>query len=1075
MLTLIGEDSFIKALPQGIVSRLSGMRSGTLLTLTPEEITASGDLGLIASYRQSRLTQLMKANTKLPADQLFIDNIKTIFNNFRGSENAYQDFVSQTIQQASGRSVSEMELALRAAGLVIKQPNANSFNQEAALRATSAFESFYQRTQISALSDKSELGTYVNRLGWAVSSEEQRVAAIRGFSNFAESTDNVGLQNFAKTLAARTSFVFNPESAIDVAVGAKVLQTMGATYADLYQAFIVASGDAFSEQVIQESLGKTLFSLTGGENQNFVNLIDEYKSLPGAVDVSSMNKQQIFDFFISGKGGSEFSRRALELVDISAKNVGEQLIAATGRELGTLSVLQSLFPEAFAETGTIGIDKVATRLKLSNIIDDSTGDVPALINSIVEGINETFSNLGLSDEVRDQTLNQSPILRKIISLNSDLRSEEKITTKTAAQYKEQLIKFFGYQDEAKTLYAVPDVDEMIIPARDVIAKAKEQLRSRKYNRYAGAGNKLMSKYDTTELSNLMKKLENNIYSGFMESDVLGLSAEDLEAQNRLYQVLKRDGVTKYELRQVLEGKSGNSLLDTLSRQQILDDDMASIIFDDAATKGDIDKVTQKVIGALETNRAVAKIQVRRAVQNMFDQNILAREAGVSGTPDAVDLMHRMLIDMTEMKNATQSVTRNQRQRTTAMIGSMLEEVLFDPENPIVIKSGATTPAFNLQQLSEYVHNTIEEGFTRSVANRTEAVIDLVKKLGEGDIIPSGQNILSKQNIGRALKVDRASALDAETGILRSIPKLQNIEAVSEAIAGSPVGASIDIEFIEDLVAMSTEDSSQVETLIRQRIEAARPAVASESMEETTARLNAIEREVQERVRELKLTAQRGSVVTYLESDEYKAFTSLLVGDEAMGTTGLTGSRTSTGALTIEELVNQNLDSLRIPDFPAEEFLDEIIQSYTDAPKPAPAKFTRIQDLIKGPQAQKAMQALMKNKGKVSAVAALATGLAIFASKKNKEHTEDSITGPPLLPGGNPYERIPRSPMSLEDPTFANPTVGNSYNVSLNADREKTEEFIARAGLLNNGQVSGTMHNSIPTLGRDPYADIAGSF
>lgn len=31
------------------------------------------------------------------------------------------------------------------------------------------------------------------------------------------------------------------------------------------------------------------------------------------------------------------------------------------------------------------------------------------------------------------------------------------------------------------------------------------------------------------------------------------------------------------------------------------------------------------------------------------------------------------------------------------------------------------------------------------------------------------------------------------------------------------------------------------------------------------------------------------------------------------------------------------------------------------------------------------------------------------------------------------------------------------------------------GLVTNGKSGGTMHDSLPNLGRDPYDDIAGSF
>ncbi len=123
-----------------------------------------------------------------------------------------------------------------------------------------------------------------------------------------------------------------------------------------------------------------------------------------------------------------------------------------------------------------------------------------------------------------------------------------------------------------------------------------------------------------------------------------------------------------------------------------------------------------------------------------------------------------------------------------------------------------------------------------------------------------------------------------------------------------------------------------------------------------------------------------------------------------------------------------------------------------------------------------IKAIMKNKGTVAGVAAIALGVGIFASIRKKEHTQQGVAGPPLIPGGNPYERIPAGSMSYPDaPGGPTGQMGTSYNVSVNGDSEQMREFSARAGLVTNGQVGSTMYNSLPDLGRDPYSDIAGSF
>lgn len=115
-----------------------------------------------------------------------------------------------------------------------------------------------------------------------------------------------------------------------------------------------------------------------------------------------------------------------------------------------------------------------------------------------------------------------------------------------------------------------------------------------------------------------------------------------------------------------------------------------------------------------------------------------------------------------------------------------------------------------------------------------------------------------------------------------------------------------------------------------------------------------------------------------------------------------------------------------------------------------------------------------NKGKI-AIGATAAGLAVLALKIKKDRTPEDISGPPLLPGGNPYETIPSAVSSLPQAPNAESNMGTSYNVSINGDQEQINQFMAAAGSLTNARVQGTIHNSLPNLGGDSYDDIAGSF
>lgn len=109
-----------------------------------------------------------------------------------------------------------------------------------------------------------------------------------------------------------------------------------------------------------------------------------------------------------------------------------------------------------------------------------------------------------------------------------------------------------------------------------------------------------------------------------------------------------------------------------------------------------------------------------------------------------------------------------------------------------------------------------------------------------------------------------------------------------------------------------------------------------------------------------------------------------------------------------------------------------------------------------------------------AIAALAIGSLAYT--EIKERTADDITGPPLLPGGNPYEsEYPtRSP---QVPNLANGgySPGMSYQVSINGSREQVDQFNALASGLVNGNLSTTMYNRIPDVRRNPYQEMGQRF
>jgi hypothetical protein len=81
-----------------------------MLKLNPDEILKSGDNGLIASYRQSNLTQIMKSSATPKSDPIFVSKIQTMFDDYAGA-GSYQ-----SAREAAGSAVTDMDFAIRSSG-----------------------------------------------------------------------------------------------------------------------------------------------------------------------------------------------------------------------------------------------------------------------------------------------------------------------------------------------------------------------------------------------------------------------------------------------------------------------------------------------------------------------------------------------------------------------------------------------------------------------------------------------------------------------------------------------------------------------------------------------------------------------------------------------------------------------------------------------------------------------------------------------------------------------------------------------------------------------------------------------
>lgn len=109
--------------------------------------------------------------------------------------------------------------------------------------------------------------------------------------------------------------------------------------------------------------------------------------------------------------------------------------------------------------------------------------------------------------------------------------------------------------------------------------------------------------------------------------------------------------------------------------------------------------------------------------------------------------------------------------------------------------------------------------------------------------------------------------------------------------------------------------------------------------------------------------------------------------------------------------------------------------------------------------------------------ALIAGSFIYQNRKNKDHTQDAVTGPPLMPGGNPYEQgYPELNFAQQDSNIPNRSIaGMQYRINTTGSMQDLNKLRGLFGDVVDGPINATMYNGLPMAGQDPYPDLASRF
>lgn len=563
----------------------------------------------------------------------------------------------------------------------------------------------FQRSSVASMSaPRGELGKYVNRLGWAVSSEEQRLAALGRIKQYAQTEGLTELEQLATKIEAATSLVFNPEGAIDAAVGADMKINLAATNRELLMAYNLTREAGFSEEMAQSSLGNALFSLMSEDDRtNLFRIARE-----AGIETHGMSSSDAVSAVLAKN--NQFSEELIGLINLTSENVGNALVANTAKQVGMIRALQELYPDIdFSGIGMVGFDDFATHLKLSGITSEiEYGDINRVIDSIATGGQEVFEAHGM-DAPEGSVINQ---------INNLTRAGGKKRV-SGEQVKLRLLDLLGLEGEAKENFGTVNVQDTMDSVIAKINRAQEKLGRIKYNQYA-PGKTFADIFNATPLNEAMGELT-SVFTARLEDSagLYGKSMQDLVIESNLLRDIEDVRFNGFTL------ASRSSIRERLINRGLLSETEIDRLVG-IRSRSAYEQARSIVINKLKASESLAQQEAGTAIQEFFTahiQRFQAKELDVRPQ----DVMEKILFEIEEMKNATRISNPSIIEETRRAMGFMLENVLSS-DQPIMIEMPGMEK-FSLQQLSAFVRTKNELRLTKGFATKqTDDMIALVEAL-----------------------------------------------------------------------------------------------------------------------------------------------------------------------------------------------------------------------------------------------------------------------------------------------------------------------------------------------------------
>ena len=1013
-----------------VVDPRTGIRMGTARQLT--EADFAHDPNMLTAYRNSRRIQIQDSSLTISEDQGFVDAIKNIVNSNKSKgifDNNYLNGASFEEHakfynefQIDGKALgwSETTTAHYLAGMGVRSDNEKVGN--------SVLEQMsYLKTRLAeqATTQKSgNLGSYINTLGFTTSFERQMDDILKGMS-----PDDV---NFFKS----HYFAFDPESAIDAAIGgnAKVQMTKFLEEVAKSQAYFNNTEYADTEA----STAKAFFQLYNMQMSE----LKEAVTLPG-YDKKWKNffETREAKVLLQYEGIEEFTKalkdprkraKIMEAVEAQSAAISKNMIRQTGVEFGKMRMAFHSGEFKSQEFLKMGMDELVFRTKGSN-----PKDVESFLEGILVGGDSYKASLkarrgqdAITQEAEDfYGFIQSTLIAFKRRPDRELGETRQIVQQRAIEMLLTNEKFgLAYKGEDMLARYRSSTLEEAASGFEAIKRSLKQERTGSTT----FSEMLKAKSQASRDANVAGSLTDIIEGNLLKKVTLTIGDE-----KSLVNLPEKLTSLNSQINIVTNNLNFNSRNINEEVQLLLKDpDLANIlgIFHSPSDK----------LGYLQAKLMTERDQYQAAARALIYDH-LERKLTSDNPVDARSLLENYYIEVERLKASRDANTRS--------LGILMDDALELGDN-FFDKSGRIQLGKAYQAVKSDLSNKVSE----TVAKDEQMFNSLITKLEES----SGEN---------------AAAADAKVS--------ERLQAIFYASGEHSVEAGIDQRggFVdknfEDVFPGLITRHGDAEVKGKSIAELLEETMLESSGMIDQQQAKKLEHLTQYLYFEDKETARdliRKDLIPY--SPEYQ--------NNYLNQLSLMGSRFEarkvTGSQEALDVLRDFEQNLRNPipvfnDIAARYLSDEAGTAAGRVADLTGPKYTRMSFNAISEKFPNFLNYAKGNKGKIAlGIGIAALGGAVYNQMRKRDHTAEGVAGPPLLPGGSPYERPATE--TMEYPSFSpasNGDLGSSYGVDIVGSQAQVQKFINASQSISESGSNATIYSGIPNAGKDPYQEIASSY